>query len=403
MAEQVDIVEVIPKESAGTELAVPAGKGLTADENVLAGGIETLHELKEDLLELEGYRQRCKELDAEDIRLEKLIDSKAQAAEAEFAALVKRRRQELASSFAAEMTTAKNRMKKLKAKKDKLKNAKVSERIDIETAELREEKKAERTEIRSIYRKEPINRLFNNRLFYSFFLPGNVGDVLIAFAVILILLAIPCGIYYLVLPERKVWMLILLYVAVIAVFGGIYAMILAGIKTRHEEAFRRIRTIRAGIRRIEKEERRIAKSIYKDRDESGYGLEKYDDQLKELQARIDELAEQEKQALKDFDGKTRTALKAEVMGRYEKELTELAENHEQVETAQSAADKQAREFAVEITRRFEPFMGKDMMNLQAVDALIAIVEEGRASTISGAVLLYRQENPSKASGKKGKS
>ena len=45
-------------------------------------------------------------------------------------------------------------------------------------------------------------------------------------------------------------------------------------------------------------------------------------------------------------------------------------------------------------------MGKDMMNLQAVDALSELIASGRASNVSEAALLYRQENQSRTAARK---
>lgn len=374
----------------------------TEGEDVLSGGIETLERLKENLLELEEYRQKCGQLDEEETKIEKQIELKKKAAADEIAAISKQRRLEIEESFNIEMNKARGRMKKLRAKKEKLKNAKVSERIQIETAELKDEKKAEKAEIKAIYRKEQMSRFFNHRLFFALFLPKGLIDFLIAFLSLLILTLLPCGIYFLLIPQRKVWMLILIYVAVIFIFGGLYALITTKVKERHLEALKQVRTIQMNIRRIEKQERRTARAVYKDRDESGYGLEKYDDQLKEFQGRIDELAEQEKQALMEFDSQTQTALAKEVMSRYETDLDELMLSHENIEAEQSAADQKARDFSVEVTRKYEGFLGKDLISLPVVDALIALIQEGRASTTAGAALIYRQELQAKSSSKKGR-
>lgn len=368
--------------------------------DILSGGIEILETLKENLLELDGYRQRCRELDAEEDRLERQLSAREQSIQAEITAVTRQRRQEIESSFDSEINTIKTRMKKIRSKKDKLKTARISERIQIETAELEEQKREKRAEIRAVFRKEQINRLCGSRLFYSFFLPAGIGDLLYACIFVLVLLLIPCGIYFLLIPDRKGYMIVLMYLAVILVFGGLYALLRSKVRTRHLAAFQSVRLIRSDIFRIEKEERRIARGIRRDRDESGYGLEKYDEQLQLCQKKLDELAENEKKALKEFDSGTRTALAKEITDRNQKELDDLMARHEKAEADQDLAEQKAREFAVEITRRYEGFMGKDMMNLQAVDALSELIASGRASNVSEAALLYRQENQSRTAARK---
>ncbi len=368
--------------------------------SILSGGLEVLENLKENLLELEGYRKRAGELDAEEDRLERQIQAKEQSVQAEISAVCRQRRQELESSFDSEMNTIRARMKKIRSKKDKLRTAKISERIQIETADLEEEKKEKQAEIRALFRKEQINRLFGSRLFYAFFLPGGIRDLCCAGACLLALVLIPAGIYRLLIPNRRGYMLVLMYLAVILVFGGLYALLLTKGKNRHQAAFGSVRLIRSEIFRIEKEQRRIARDIRRDRDESGYGLEKYDEQLKVCQEKLDELAEKEKKALKEFDSGTKAALAREIAGRYQKDLEELRKRHEKAEAEQESSGQKAREFAVEITGKYEGLMGKDMMNLSAVDTLCDLIRQGRAATVSEAVLLYRQENTGRTSSRK---
>ena len=196
------------------------------DNNVLNGGIDILNEIKANVTGLENMKQRVTELSEKQKQLEKDIDAKQKAMDNEISNTVSKRQSEIERSFDSEIDNTRDRMKRVKNKKEKYKDVKVSERIDIETAELRERVRSMKQDLKGIFSREHISRLFNNEYFFSVFLPDHVGDFLIILASIVIMLAIPAVIYIL-LPQgfQNVFVGIILYLAVIAIFMALFMLI----------------------------------------------------------------------------------------------------------------------------------------------------------------------------------
>ena len=139
------------------------------DVNVLSGGIEILHEIKENLLELDGYKEKSLDMVNEQEKLEKLIAAREKARDSEIAETVSKRIEEVEESFDGQIEKTRARVKKVKAKRDKLKDTKVSERIDVETADMREEIRSLNQDIKALFTKNQIPRIFNNQFPFLLF------------------------------------------------------------------------------------------------------------------------------------------------------------------------------------------------------------------------------------------
>ena len=98
--------------------------------NLLTGGVDKLNEIKEDLLELRGYQENYESLVIEEDKNEKSIQSLEKAASDEVAATIKMRRTEIDIAYDKPFDKTKASIKRIKDKRDKRKNKKVSDRID---------------------------------------------------------------------------------------------------------------------------------------------------------------------------------------------------------------------------------------------------------------------------------
>ena len=359
--------------------------------NLLSGNVEVLEEIKEHLLELQGYKSKYSTLSLDEDRFEKSIKSMEKSISEEIEDTTKTRRQEIEATFDKQINKTGSHLRKTKDKRDKRKNTKVSERIKLETATLHEENNKLRLETKAIIKQKRVPSLCNTRLFYAMYYPGNLGDFLIIlFTLLLTLFAIPCGIYFFVLPEEKISYLIIIYIISVIVFGGLYLLIGERTKEKHREALIQMRGLRKQARVNRKEMGIIRKNILKDSDESGYGLEKYDEELVRLEQDMTKITEQKKEALLLFENSTRQVITAEIKGRFEDKLNALKKDYERISGETGKTDQKIKALTIKIASEFEPFLGKDLMTLERLDSLINIIMAGNASTISEAITFYKQ-------------
>ena len=268
--------------------------------NVLNGGIDILNEIKTSITNVESMKQRIAVLADKQTQLEKDIAAKQKAMDSEIASTVSKRQSEIEKSFDSEIDNTRDRIKRVRTKKDKLKDARISERIEIETASLHEQIRSQKQDLKGIFSREHISRIFNTEYFFSVFLPDQVGDFCVILASIIIMLALPALIYVL-LPQalHKLWVGVLLYVVVIVVSMAIFWLIYKFVKKKNIKALENARTIRDNIRNTKKQIRKLERDIRKDKDESGYGLEKYETELQDLDKQINDIVDQKKRALSD--------------------------------------------------------------------------------------------------------
>ncbi len=359
--------------------------------NVLAGSIDTLNEIKESLLELHGYQAKYDSLTEEEKKLEKNIQAVEKAVSEEIASTTKKRRQEIEATFDKQIDKTRARIRKIKEKRDKRKSSKVSERIHEETAPLREENNRLKLEAKSVFKQKHVPAFCNTGLYYALYYPRYLGDIGIIFLTLLItLFIVPCGTYFLILKEDRILYLILAYIASVLLFGGIYLLIGNRTKDKHQEAMKQVRGLRSQIRGNHKKMKAIGRSIRKDRDESGYGLENFDEELTRLGQEEAEIVTQKKDALLTFDNTTSQVITAEIVGRQEEKLAALKADYASVSgEAGKAADK-IKALTIKIASEYEPFIGKDLMSLERLDTLTNIIQAGNASNISEALAFYRQ-------------
>lgn len=363
-----------------------------ADENVLAGGIDTLYTMKENLLELEGYKEKSLELAKEEERLEKAILAKEKAISEEIAEVTKKRKDEIEDSFEEQISKTRARLKKAKSKKDKLKDSKISERIQIETSDLVEERRQLNEEVKSIFRLNHISRVYNNRLFYALFMPQGIKDLFIILITILVcFLLIPVGIYHFFLPQSFLWIVITYFVTVI-VFGALYFRINHVTKEKHQEGARQLRSSRRKLVENARRIKAVEKAIRKDKDESAYGLDKYNNEIAQLESEVVSITEEKKAALVNFETNTKLIIAEEIKNRQKDELEELKRNYDRVYEEQRNAEEKVTKYSLDISRKYESFVGKENMSIVRIERLISLIESGEVSKVSDAIAVNKNEN-----------
>ncbi len=358
--------------------------------NLLTGGIDQLNEIKECLLERYGYQSKNETLLLEEEVLEKSIADLEQAIKEEIHKTIKKRRQEIEATFDQQEDKLQSRIKRIKEKREKSKSAKVSQRIEEETASLRQENAQLRLETKTLFRQKHVPSLCNSKLYYSLYFPSCFTDVLLAIATILItLLLIPCGIYFLLLPEEKILYLILTYVLTVLIFGGIYLLLGNRTKEKYSEELRKVKGLRGQIRVNKRKMDVIKRNIRKDRDESSYGLQDFDTEMAKLEQEKSEIALQKKETLAAFDNTTVSIITSEIEAKYISKLTTQREEYEKLKSSLSQAEERIKALTIKIASDYEPFLGRELMTVQKVDTLIQIIQEGNASTISEGVAFYK--------------
>ena len=362
------------------------------EDNILNSGIGGLKELKDKLIQLDRFQNENSGLSTDGKKLEKSIKSKETLVEDELAFTLKKRKEEIEATYNQEIEKIKEKIKRVQGKKEKSREAQVSERIKLESADLIDEYNHMGLTIKNILKEDKIPSFTNTRLFYSLYMPKGAREYGIIFIVLLlILLAIPCGIYFLILQEQKVEYLVIIYVVTVIIFGGLYILIGNKLKDKHLSSLKEIRVIRNDMSVNENKRNKIRKKILKDKDESTYALEHYDREINKLSTEIEEIESRKKDVIVLFNNETKAVIVNEIRGIYSEELLNMNTQLMILNNKIKENDENIKYLSRELVENYEAYLGKEFMSVENIDLLISNMEEYKTENVSQALAHYRKE------------
>lgn len=347
---------------------------------------------KQAVQELDELKQKEKMLQDLEKQLENSLKTKQKNVSETIALTVKKRSDEITKSYDSEISKTQDRLKKVRGKREKAKSQGEKERIVDETQSLMKENEELKGQIKTLFHANHVPRLCTSGFYYALYFTKGFNELLIMLLVILVcFLFIPCGVYFM-LPQQNTLYLIVIYVAAILLFGGSYVKIGNSTKMKHMDVLKEGRNLRDKIKANKKQMKVITKSIRKDKDEAVYNLQKFDDEIAQLEQDKAQAERQKKEALNTFETVTKTIISDEIMGNHKAELDQL-----ESDLANTVADLRdtgaaARAKALYITDNFEIYAGKEFMTLEKLQALEEIIESGKAANISDAIINYKSKD-----------
>ena len=349
-------------------------------------------EAKKAVQELEELKQREKMLTDLEKQLENSLKAKQKSVADTIAQTVKKRSDEISKSYDSEIGKAQDRLKKVRGKREKAKTQGEKERIAEETQSLIRENEELKGQIKTMFRANHVPGYCASNLYYSLYFTKGIGEMATMLAALLIVfLALPCGIYFLI-PNRQTLYLVGIYVAVILIFGGIYVKIGNSTRMKNLDVLKEGRGIRNRIRANKKQMKVITRSIRKDKNETVYNLQKFDDEIAQIEQDLAQAERKKKEALNTFETVTKTIISDEIMGNNRPEIdqieSDLAKTAADLKETQNAAMNKA----LYITDHFEIYAGKDFMTKERLEALEEIITSGKASNISEAIVVFKSKD-----------
>ena len=349
-----------------------------------------LTEARTALEELGVAKDREKQLKIDETKVGKALDAEKKALEDNVNSTVRKRREAIASSYDAEMDEAEYKLKKARAKREKAKNQGMKERIAEETADLRSENRDVQGQIRTLFKKKHVPSFCNSGWYYALFLPGRFGEYMLFLITVLIcFLAVPYG-AYLLIPKRQPLHLAAIYFAAILIFGGTYILLTNKTKARYLDTLKEARVMRDHIRSNQKKIKVITKSIQRDKNEKIYNLEKYDDEISQLEQEIQKIGSQKQDALNSFEQVTKTIISDEIITAAKPKMDELTSRYREIRQSIGETETEIKQKNLEITDKYAGYLGKEYMDPLKIGELMESIRSGRASTISEAMEDIRQ-------------
>ncbi len=364
--------------------------------NVFNENVDYLYQVQTDLEAVEQLKKELAEYKNQEKNLKKAIMAEEKSIQDEIAQTIRKRKIEIEKVYDDQIDANKNKNRSVRAKRDKAKSKRVDERVSIETAELTEENRQLQVEMKTLFKAQHVPSFCLTKMFYSLFMTKRFLEFLVLLLTILITYAgIPSLMYTLSIHvffkgSRNIPFLCTLTVSLtLFVLGFIYILILNKVKIKHYDTLMEGRNIKDKIAANKRQMKAIRNKINKDKDDSQYGLDKYDDKLAELEEELNQISQEKQDAMTTFENETKQLLTNEVNDRRLGKVEQMKADVENMEEHIAALDEDIQNSALAIANNYGAILGKDFCTPAKVADLISLMEDGTADTVSEAIAAYK--------------
>lgn len=359
-------------------------------KNILNEGKKTIVDIRKELLTLEEYKNKARDAAAKESKCEKALRQKECEVEDEISSTTRKRRNDVENTYKDQINKSKSQLKKVSTRREKSKDAKVQERIKEETAQLISDNRLIKADIKSLMYKEKIPAICKTDFYYSLLRPDNITDILVILLTLIVLLAaLPFAVMAVTPWSESIVLKVILYIVIIIVFGGAYIIVRNTLNSWHDKALTEIGQKKDAIKFNKRKIRKIIKSIRKEKDDSIYNLDKYDEEMASINNDLDALIKERKEALETFENSTRFIIESEISERHKKKLEELRQDYRESKSDADRLEDVANKMTLDISKKYDAYLGKDFLKVDKLDALIEIIDKGEAKTIAEAIEVYK--------------
>ncbi len=367
-------------------------------ENVFQENQEYLIKARELVVAIDDMQDELEQARTLQKKTARTVSQEEKGLSDEISSTLKNRKNEIEDGYDQRLATNGAKIRQLQSQKDKKKNERMGNRIESETADLNENNRQLQLQAKELFKQNHVSGFCNTGFFYCMFMPAGVGEV---FKLILLILAF-CGVIPAVVSVSLRCLVYqdgmdpLMYAVIaesIIIFELIiYFIIYNAAKIKHLDIVREGRLIRDRVKDNNKQIHAIRNSITRDKDESVYNLGKYDEKLRELESEREDISNRKLEAIKVFENDTKQVITSEITGRRQPKIDSLKAELKELEDRIADMDARLSDMQTHLTDSYVTFLGKDMCSEEKLSDLIAIMEDGIASTVSGAIEVYKGEN-----------
>lgn len=367
-------------------------------ENVFNENVDYLYQVQTDLEAVEQLKQELAEYKNQEKNLKRAISTEEKSIQDEISQTIRRRKNEIEKIYDSQIDANKSKSRSVQVKRDKAKSKRVDERVSLETADLAEENRQLQVEMRTLFKAQHVPAFCMSDLYYSLFMTKRLTEFLILFLTILITYAgIPSLMYILSVevffketnPTALPFLCTLTVSLTLFILGLIYILLLNKTKLRHYDTIKEGRIIKDRVAANKRQMKAIRNKINKDKDDSQYGLDKYDDKLAELEDELNQISRDKQEAMTAFENETKQVLTDEVNDRRLGRLEQMKHDLDALEEQMALLDDDIQNSSLAIANNYGAFLGKDFCTPARVADLISLMEDGTAQTVSEAIAAYK--------------
>ena len=111
----------------------------------------------------------------------------------------------------------------------------------------------------------------------------------------------------------------------------------------------------------------ITSSVKRDRNESLYNLERFDDEISQLEQDMDDMLKKKKDALNSFENVTRMIISDEITENSREKLERMAEEYEDAVGQLKYVRTILQEKRMYMTDTYESYLGREFLNVEKIE------------------------------------
>lgn len=375
-----------------------------AAENVFQENVDYLIEARKTLILVDKIKEELETQRVAAKRLKKTVEAEHKAIEDEISATLKRRKEEIAATYDKEIEVNRAKIKQIKAKRDKKKNQRMNQRMQEETYEVKEKNRQLMTEMRTKFKKAHIPGFCCHKWFYNIFLPETVLEYILFFMFfVLVILGFPVLASFLIsskveLNAKDMQELVSNVIVWVSLFSSLfsaacfftYTMISKLIVMKHKDVLDEGKVILQRMKANQKSIKAIENFIHKEKDDSIYNLERYDDKLSGLEKEAVKIVEEKQNALNLFENETRNLITEEINKRRMPKYNQMKEEERELDDYLNRLEEELQVNTLTLSNQYEAYLGKKYVNRETLESLIKIMKSGEADTVSEAVNFFKE-------------
>ena len=149
-----------------------------AADNVYDEDQEYLIEARDTISELEDLKDKLEEIKLLQKKNKRAIVREERATGDEISATLKKRKEQIAASYDRQIDVNNSKIRQVQTKKDKKKSQRMEDRINKETADIREENRQLNAAIKTLFKKNHVPAFCNTKMYYCLFSPKGMSEFL---------------------------------------------------------------------------------------------------------------------------------------------------------------------------------------------------------------------------------
>ena len=372
--------------------------------NVFNEKQDYLMSARDDVVKRDAMAAELEKMKAYQKRLSRNIAAEEKSIADEISSTIKKRKQEISDTYDGRLDDNRARKKKVANKRDKKKNQRMNERYQHETKHIRANNKELEVEMKTLLKKDKVPSFCSKGLFYIMFMAhgfGEIGAMLLSYLVYFA--GIPATamliIKTLVISKKSginqdFWCAFVIFIVIIIQLL-LYFAVYNSTKVKHKETLSQTRSIRDKIKANKRQMNAIKTSISKDKDESSYNLDAYDEKLANLDEEADAIGNDKQEALKLFENETKQLIIDEINGRRLQTLEDMKAEKKELDDKIANGEKKYSDKVLQVTNQYASYLGEDLCREDKLADLISLMQDGQAGTVSEAISLYKGQKVSK--------